>query len=108
MASVVKVTDENFEQEVNQHSGVVLVDFSAEWCNPCKRLEPIIHELAEEYAEKVKVCHIDVDNARQAAGQFGIMSVPTIIVIKGGEEVDRTTGLVPKQTLTDLLDAALA
>jgi len=108
MSSVVEVNDESFEQEVVQHSGLVLADFAAEWCNPCKRLAPIIHELAEEYAGKVKVCHVDVDSARQAAAKFGIMSVPTIILLKGGEENNRMTGLVPKQTLTDLLDSALA
>lgn len=107
MAKAIEINDSNFDQEVSEYSGVVLLDFSAEWCGPCKRLAPTINELATEYEGKARIAHLDVDNARQTASKFGIMSVPTIIIFKNGDEVGRSIGLVPKQNLVDQLDAAL-
>lgn len=108
MGSVVELDDNNFEAEVTQSKGVVLVDFGAEWCGPCQRLAPIIEEIATEYAGKAKVARVEIDNARKSATAFAIMSVPTVIVFKDGKEISRNVGLIPKQNLASLLDSALA
>ncbi len=107
MANVIEITSSNFEQEVLQDKGLVIVDFAAEWCGPCKRLSPIIHELAESYAGKAKVGHLDVDNAPDIAAQFGVMSVPTVLLFKGGQKVSETIGLVPKESLEAKIKANL-
>jgi len=100
--SYVKLTDENFEQEVLKSDIPVLVDFWAEWCVPCKMLGPIIEELADEYAGKVKICKLDVDDAPATAGQFGVQSIPTVMVFKGGEQVTQTLGAQPKDAIVKL------
>jgi len=108
MAQIIELNDDNFEQEVTKDTGVVLVDFAAEWCGPCQRLSPIIADIAKDYADKAKVGHLDIDTARKTASSFGIMSVPTVIVFKDGKEITRSVGLVPKQNLASMLDSALA
>ena len=100
--SYVKLTDENFEQEVLKSDIPVLVDFWAEWCVPCKMLGPIIEELADEYAGKVKICKLDVDDAPATAGQFGVQSIPTVIVFNSGEQVTQTLGAQPKDVIVKL------
>lgn len=107
MAKVVTLTDQNFEAEVIKSTSPVLVDFSAEWCGPCKRLAPIIEELAGEFQGKVKVGSVDVDENRESAAKFNIMSVPTMIFFKNGKQVDQMIGLVPKKNLQDKLKALL-
>ncbi len=108
MGSVFELDDNNFELEVTQAKGVVLVDFAAEWCGPCQRLAPIVAEIAKDYAGKAKIARMDIDNARKTATTFGIMSVPTLIIFKDGKEISRNVGLIPKQNLASLLDSALA
>jgi thioredoxin 1 len=83
------------------------VDFAAEWCGPCKRLSPIIHEIASHYDGKAKVAHLDVDNAPEIAAQFGIMSVPTVLLFKNGKKVSESVGLVPKERLEESIKANL-
>ncbi|MFC2149341.1 thioredoxin [Candidatus Auribacterota bacterium] len=107
MSKIVEVTGESFEKEVVKHQGVVMADFSAEWCGPCKKLEPTVNEISEEMAGKVKVVHVDVDKASDIAGQYGILSVPTIIIFKNGERVDESIGLVTKDRLIEKLEAHL-
>lgn len=107
MSKVVDVNDNNFDSEVLKSNGPVLVDFAAEWCGPCKRLAPIIDELAGEFAGKVKVARLDVDESREAASKYNIMSVPTMIFFKGGKPVDQVIGLVPKKSLEDKLKSLL-
>ncbi len=107
MSDVLHLTDDNFESEVIQSEVPVLVDFSATWCGPCKKLEPIVEELAGEYAGKIKVAHVDVDQARQTAMKFGVMSVPTVLYMKGGEVKDTQIGLAPKDKMAEKLDALL-
>ena len=107
MANVLEVNSGNFDQEVLQSKGLVLVDFAAEWCGPCKRLSPIIHELANHYDGKAKVAHLDVDNAPEIAAQFGIMSVPTVLLFKNGKKVAESVGLVPKERLEESIKANL-
>lgn len=99
MSSLPFVTDENFDAEVLKSDIPVLVDFSAEWCGPCKSLAPIVEELAEDYAGKVKFVQVDIDKSRQTPASFGIMAVPTIIIFKDGEVVDKISGFKPKPVL---------
>jgi thioredoxin len=105
MSKIIEVTDQNFEEVVVNSDKPVLVDFAAEWCGPCKRLAPIIEELADEYDGKVVVCHVDVDNAQDAARKFQVMSIPTVMLFKNGEPVQQQIGLVPKGTLAEMIDS---
>ena len=99
-------TDENFEKEVLQAENLVLVDFWAPWCGPCKVLGPTIDELAEEYKGKgVKIGKMNVDENQTVPGQFGIMSIPTLIFFKGGQPQDQVVGAQPKEKLAEKLDA---
>ena len=108
MANLPPFTDDNFESEVTQSDVPVLVDFGAEWCGPCRALAPIVEDLAEEYTGRLKVGTVDIDKAQGVARQFSIMSVPTIIFFKGGEAVDKITGLQPKANLKKRIDALIA
>lgn len=105
MATV--VTDQNFDAEVLQSSTPVLVDFYADWCGPCQMIMPIIAQLADEYEGKAKVVKVDVDASPETAQKFGVMSIPTLIFFKGGEEVDRLNGALPKDALAEKLDSLL-
>jgi thioredoxin 1 len=100
-------TDANFQDEVLNADQPVLVDFWAEWCGPCKMLGPVIDELAGEYEGKAKVGKIDIDNNRDAAVQFGILSIPSIIIFKNGEVVNKFVGISPKDELASAIDAAM-
>ena len=102
-----ELNDQNFTQEVLKSGQPVLVDFFAEWCGPCKMQAPIIEELAEEYQGKAKILSLDVDKSQQTAGQYQVMSIPTLIFFKEGQEVDRVTGALPKDAMADKLDALL-
>ncbi len=107
MSSVLHINDQNFDQEVLQSKSPVLVDFAAEWCGPCKRLAPVIEELATDFHGKAKVAHLDVDESQETAAKFNIMSVPTILFFKGGKQVDQLVGLVPKKNLAEKINALL-
>jgi len=97
-----KVGDHDFDAEVIASNIPVLVDFSAVWCGPCKALEPAVKEIAGEYAGKLKVVKVDIDESPGIATRFGIRGVPTVVVMKGGREVKRQVGLVPKSKLVAL------
>lgn len=107
MSQVLEATDSNFDDEVIGFDGPVLVDFSATWCGPCKKLEPIVREIAGDYAGRLKVVKVDVDKAPNSAAKFGVMSVPTVLLIKGGVVKDQMIGLVSKQALSDRVDKVL-
>jgi thioredoxin 1 len=92
-------TDENFDEEVLRSDKPVLVDFFAEWCGPCKMMGPVIDELAEEMAESFVIGKLNVDEAPNTAGKYGVQSIPTVIIFKKGEEVDRLVGFQSKEAL---------
>jgi thioredoxin 1 len=107
MSKVVEADDNSFESEVLQAEGLVLVDFSAAWCAPCKKLEPIVHDLAGEYDGRMKVVHVDVDQAQSVAARFGVMSVPTLLLMREGVVKDQMIGLASKQALADRIDKVI-
>ncbi|MAX79931.1 MAG: thioredoxin [Crocinitomicaceae bacterium] len=100
-----EITEANFEETVMKSDKPVLVDFWAEWCGPCKMIGPIVEELATDYDGKAVVGKVNVDENQAIAGQFGIRSIPTLLVIKGGEIVDKQVGAVSKDVLAKKLDA---
>ncbi len=93
------VTDGTFQAEVEQQQGLVLVDFWAEWCGPCKVIAPVLDQLAVEYAGKIKVAKLDVDANQQTPMRFNVRSIPTLLFFKGGRHVDTVIGAVPKAHL---------
>lgn len=99
--AVLKITSENFEAEVLQSKEPVLLDFWAEWCAPCRMLSPVIDEVADEI-EGVKVGKVNVDDETALAAKFNVMSIPTLVVIKDGQEINRSTGVIPKDAIVEL------
>jgi len=108
MADVLEVTGTNWDQEVLQASQPVLVDFWAPWCGPCRRIAPIVEELSQELAGRVKVAKCNTDDASEVATRYGVMSIPTLLVFKGGEMVDQMIGTLPKQAIQSKVEAHLA
>lgn len=107
MTHVIETDEGTFDQTVLKATGPVLVDFSATWCGPCKKLEPIVHELASEFAGRLTVVKVDVDRSPQVAARFAVLSVPTVLVFRDGAVKGQTVGLVSKRALADLVEKAL-
>ncbi len=106
-ANTITVNDENFDEVVLQSNIPVLVDFWAQWCGPCKVVGPTIEALASDYRGRVKVAKLDVDSSPEAAGRFGVRSIPTLIVFKDGEAQEAVVGVKPKGQLAELIDRYL-
>lgn len=105
--SIINATDASFDADVLGSDEIVLVDFWAAWCGPCKAIAPVLEELAEDYAGRVKIVKVDVDANPQSAARFGIRSIPTLFVFKNGERVDTVVGGRPKSEFAALLDKHL-
>lgn len=101
------VTGSDFDAKVLNSDVPVLVDFWAEWCGPCRAITPSIEQLSTEYAGKAKVFKLDVDADPAIAGQYGVMSIPALLVFKGGKVVDQMVGAAPKSTIASMIDRAL-
>ncbi|MBU1061538.1 MAG: thioredoxin [Candidatus Omnitrophica bacterium] len=95
----IRVNDENFKKEVLESKLPVLVDFWAEWCMPCRMVAPVVEEIAKEYQGKLKVCKLNVDEARNTASDYGIMSIPTMAIFKNGKVINKIVGALPKAEL---------
>jgi thioredoxin 1 len=108
MPAPVTVTDTNFEDEVGQSSVPVLVDFWAVWCGPCRMVAPVVEEIANEQSGKLKVAKVDVDANPNTAQQYGIMSIPTLMVFKNGQPVERIVGFMPKPQLMRRIEPHLS
>lgn len=106
-AKVKTFTTTNWSEEVEQSSAPVLVDFWAAWCGPCRMIAPIVEELASEYGETVKVGKLNVDEHASISAKFEVMSIPTILLFKNGQPVERIVGFVPKRDLKTRIDAKL-
>ncbi|PPA71580.1 thioredoxin [Jeotgalibacillus proteolyticus] len=100
--AIAHATDQTFTTETSE--GLVLADFWAPWCGPCKMIAPVLEELDADMGEKVKIVKLDVDENQETASKFGVMSIPTLVVLKDGEVVDKVVGFQPKEALEELLN----
>ena len=107
MSKPIELTDSSFNNEVLNSDEPVLVDFWAEWCGPCRMVGPIVEELAQEYEGKAKIGKVDVDSNPEISMKYGIRSIPSLLIFKGGEVVDQIVGVVPKSQMKKQLDAQL-
>ena len=108
MGKPIEINDSNYEDILMNGDKPILVDFWAEWCGPCKMIHPVVEELAGEYEGKAIIGKVDVDNNPNVSAKFGIRSIPTLLVFKNGEVVDKQIGAVPKGVLAQKLDAQIA
>jgi len=103
MSNAIEVTDATFEQEVEKHDKLTVVDFWATWCGPCRMIAPILDQLSVEYADKIKVTKLDVDHNIRTASRFNVRSIPMLLFFKGGKVVDQIVGAVPKAQIESKL-----
>ncbi len=108
MSETIQLTDEQFESEVLESEVPVLVDFWAPWCGPCRMVAPVLEKIAEEYAGRVTVAKVNTDQHQDNALRWGVQGIPTMILFKGGQEIDRTVGALPKASLQQWIDTSLA
>lgn len=102
----IELNDTNFASTLSNTDGVVLVDFHADWCGPCQQLSPIIEQVAEEQGDNATVAKVNIEEARETAGRFGIRSIPTLIAFRNGEPAGSLHGVQPKQRITQLIEEA--
>ena len=108
MGEMIKLTEQNFEDEVLKSETPVLVDFWAEWCGPCKMIAPVVEQFAADYNGKLKVCKLDVDAHGSIAQRYRILSIPTLLIFKNGQIAAQVVGAVPKKDLQKHIDKVLA
>ena len=108
MAEIVNTTDADFANTVSESDKVVLVDMWAEWCGPCKMMEPVLEQIAEEYSDKIKVAKLNIDHNQDTPQKFNVMNIPTLILFRNGEEIARIVGALPKKQLLSKLEPHLA
>ena len=104
--AVVKLTKDNFNAEIKEFSGVALIDFYADWCGPCRMMAPVVDEFAAEEQSEYKICKVNVDDEAELASAFGVMSIPTLVVMKNGEIADTHIGLASKAKILGMLEKA--
>ncbi|MCL5257192.1 MAG: thioredoxin [Chloroflexi bacterium] len=107
MGKPVEVSDQTFDQEVVKATTPVLVDFWAAWCGPCRMVSPVVDQIGEEQGDKLKIAKVDVDQNQDVAGRLGIASIPTLILYKGGQPVERLVGYMPKARLMERIQPHL-
>jgi thioredoxin len=107
-AATVQLTELNFDETLAQHEGLLMVDFWAEWCGPCKAIAPVLEDLARESAGRVTLAKVNVDENHALTARYGVRSIPTILFVKQGKVVDQVIGAVPKAKLKEKLDALVA
>jgi thioredoxin 1 len=107
MSQVHQADDATFDSVVLRHDGAVLVDFGAAWCGPCKKLEPIVHEIAGDFDGRLKVVKVDVDRAPAVAAKYAVLSVPTVLLFRDGQKQDTIVGLVTKKALAERVQKVL-
>ena len=105
--NIVHTSDSSFDKDVLEAEGLVLVDFWAEWCGPCKMIAPVLEEIASEYAEKLKVCKMDVDANPNTAPKYGIRGIPTLILFNNGDVAGTKVGALSKTQLSEFIDSAM-
>ena len=108
MADPIDISDDTFQSEVIESDVPVLVDFWADWCGPCKMVAPVVKDLAAEFDGRVKIAKMDVDANPYTPTQYGVRSIPTLLIFKGGAPVDQVVGAVPKSVLKGRLEAAIS
>lgn len=101
---IYNVTKESYPKEIEGYKGTVLIDFFADWCTPCKMLSPVIEDVASDAGNGVKICKVNVESEKELAKKFGIMSVPTLVVLKNGEVRNRSIGVTGKKAILDMLN----
>jgi thioredoxin 1 len=107
MADMIHVDDDNFEKEVLKSGIPVLVDFWAEWCAPCRMIAPMVDEISSEYSGKAKIVKFDIDKGPKVPSQYAVTSIPTLVLFKNGQPVDKLIGAVPKSKIKGIIDSAL-
>lgn len=107
MAEIKNTTDADFSDTVSAPDKLILVDMWAEWCGPCKMMEPVLEEIAEEYSEKLTVVKLNIDQNQETPLKFGVMNIPTLIFFRDGKEVDRVIGAFPKKQLINRIEPHL-
>ncbi|RKX97295.1 MAG: thioredoxin [Spirochaetes bacterium] len=107
MAEIVHTSDANFQTDISEDNKLVIVDMWAEWCGPCKMIEPILEEVANEYSDKVKLVKLNIDHNQETPVKYGVMNIPTLLFFKNGKEVDRVIGAIPKRQLVKKIEEHL-
>ena len=107
MADIVNTTDADFANMVSESDKVVLIDMWADWCGPCKMMEPVLEQIAEEYSDKIKVAKLNIDQNQDTPLKFGVMNIPTLLLFRNGKEIDRIVGALPKKQLLSKIEPHL-